>query len=777
MFDSDGRPVQGPAKNKSDDPSSTNDGSILWDSDKRRIISDLSPYKMSDQTISCYGFKSYEVFSSRWRFVESNVMEGGFALTGFNFLRLNNSPLEGSFTPVDQQSTVYVASGWIRPSEGLLESTMEEDLEITAHLKAIVIVNKTEIVRLLGRIMRKAGDWSYVEVLIDFDIVHHLFNSRIGDDRQQDPKFTITIRIEAQNDTSVDVDHVRFSPMDHDFQETVYDRGRPVSVIGSSGSISPTVYYRGRPMVLVTDVGGQLEQVTTSTYTGRLVPTPKGSSSITDRNPPCRIVFYPQNGGLHEIFDAYSLRNRWNDPEVSAWTTAPGRLWHNHPQSHSLSSVDPSVLFGKECSAAVRCYYSLISPSASMAWKWKNGQMKLIRNSPELSSTLNFTSKNKTLITMTHLPNSGELIFMTEGERFFVWIDSVLLLDQFVASAASWSSFSFEAQGNSFVEDCVFMGNPRTEIEYVDDWGQKMQTIQLESDTSVLVSQFLYDSLGRPAITTKLTRVTVNARKPLLTYHSNFISGPIDPPHPLSVWQNHRLEGKVDRLNPLDGGMAYFRTEYEANPLNEKQVRGQPGPDFSVNGPYALKFWSSFRKDEIDVVENHFPTNQGFRHRLEEMPNGTKKVAVLDGQDNRVALYVYVTGYDHLLSTYEYDSGNRLVKMLPPMYHERIETFGRTASWNNNRTSPEEIRWHKRLGTLMSYDEETGRLIRKTTPDTESTLSEGERNATLVTHNDDDYIVVEDMRWDSQDRLLESRRADEADSQIRKTYFPQSDRL
>jgi hypothetical protein len=111
MFDSDGRPVQGLAKNKSDDPSSTNDGSILWDSDKRRIISDLSPYKMSDQTISYYGFKSYEVKCSRWRFVESNVMEGGFALTGFNFLRLNNSPLEGSFTPVDQQSTVYVASG------------------------------------------------------------------------------------------------------------------------------------------------------------------------------------------------------------------------------------------------------------------------------------------------------------------------------------------------------------------------------------------------------------------------------------------------------------------------------------------------------------------------------------------------------------------------------------------------------------------------------------------------------------------------------------------
>ncbi|EFX83860.1 hypothetical protein DAPPUDRAFT_239551 [Daphnia pulex] len=412
MFDSDGRPVQGPAKNKSDDPSSTNDGSILWDSDKRRIISDLSPYKMSDQTISYYGFKSYEVNSSRWRFVESNVMEGGFSLTGFNFLRLNNSPLEGSFTPVDQQSTVYVASGWILPSEGLLESTMEEDLEITAHLKAIVTVNETEIVRLLGRIMRKAGDWSYVESIIFstvelVTIANRILNSpsQLGSKPRMAPVWMWITSI---------------SPMDHDFQETVYDRGRPVSVIGSSGSISRTVYYHGRPMVLVTDVGGQLEQVTTSTYTGHLVPTPKGSSSIADRNQPCRIVFYPQNGGLHEIFDAYSLRNRWNDPDVSAWTTVPSRLWHNHPQSHSLSSVDPSVLFGKESSAAVRCYYSLISPSASMAWKWKNGQMKLIRNSPELSSTMNFTSKNKTLITMTHLPNSGELIFMTEGERFFV---------------------------------------------------------------------------------------------------------------------------------------------------------------------------------------------------------------------------------------------------------------------------------------------------------------------------------------------------------------------
>jgi YD repeat-containing protein len=347
-----------------------------------------------------------------------------------------------------------------------------------------------------------------------------------------------------------------------------------------------------------------------------------------------------------------------------------------------------------------------------MTWKWNNGHVKLTRKSTESFSSLNVTFKDKSIKSVINLPNSAELIIMTEGERFFIWIDSVLLLD-LVISTANWSSFAFEAQGNSYVEDCVFMGNPRTEIEYMDDWGEKMQTIQLESDKSVLVKQILYDSLGRPAIETKLTRVTVDKRKSLLTYHSNFISGSINPSDPHSVWKSHRLQGEVDRLNPLDGGVPYFRTEYEANPLNEKQINGQPGPDFAVNGSYAMKFRTNIKKDKINVISNHFPTRQGFRYKMEEKPNGTKKVAVFDRHNNnRVALYVYVPGYDHLLSTYEYDSQNRLIKILPPLYHERVHTFGKS-----NLNTTEEMDLQKSLGTFMSYDE-TGRLIRKTTPDT-----------------------------------------------------------
>lgn len=78
---------------------------------------------------------------------------------------------------------------------------------MTFHLKAFVIVKEKKIVRLLERIMCTAGGQFYVEVLIDFDIVHRLFKNRAEVDRQQEHKFT-TIKIEVQNDINENLDHV-----------------------------------------------------------------------------------------------------------------------------------------------------------------------------------------------------------------------------------------------------------------------------------------------------------------------------------------------------------------------------------------------------------------------------------------------------------------------------------------------------------------------------------------------------------------------------------------
>ena len=345
-------------------------------------------------------------------------------------------------------------------------STTEKNL-VTSHLKAIIGVKETgeEIVGLLGRILRKVGDWACFEVLINFDIVKRLYaESQQESKNQKTPQFTITLNIDAAqydgHTANLDVDHVRFSPFLHDFKATVYDSDntRSLSVIGSSGSISRTICYRNREMAIVTDVAvdsqQQVEQVTTASYTGRLIPEPKGSITTRTQQPPCRLAFSPENGGLYETFDAYAWRNRWNDPSANsteAWTVAPGRLWHNHKQSHQLVNIDPSTLFGAESSsAAVRCYYSLISSIASMTWKLAGRQVQLARKSDETFSILTFQFQpdaKKSHTTVTNLPNSGEFIMMTEGSRFFIWIDSVLLLDLPVASASTVSLVVIRLRG------------------------------------------------------------------------------------------------------------------------------------------------------------------------------------------------------------------------------------------------------------------------------------------------------------------------------------------
>ena len=77
-----------------------------------------------------------------------------------------------------------------------------------------------------------------------------------------------------------------------------------------------------------------------------------------------------------------------------------------------------------------------------------------------------------------------------------------------------------------------------------------------------------------------------------------------------------------------------------------------------------------------------FPSSDGFEKKIVTEPNGRKKVTVVsDGRGNQVAVYIRSPGFDHILSTYEYDKADRLVRILRPVYHERAGTLKRRISW------------------------------------------------------------------------------------------------
>ena len=454
--------------------------------------------------------------------------------------------------------------------------------------------NGREIIGLLAQVKKQIGDWFYLELPLDFQLIKQMYkdnvnytttimnnNSVVALPSPEEVRFRITLRAEASPKQIIDLDHIRFSPINHDFQATVYQPliGQLTSLIKANGLVTRTLYNRLHQEIASLNEDGQLKYFSSTSRTGQLIPTPQGALV---NNKPCNLYFQPENG-FYETFDAYAMRNNWKLDDPAAWRIAPGQLWYEAPRKHCIK-VNASLF--DVTNAAIRYYFALQESQSSLSLNWQGiGSFQLTRQSNN-STILTLPNKHS----ITPLPSAGELIVMLKQNYAWLWLDGVLLLDQAFPilnrTLSPWSSFSLEVQGKVLIEDCLVMNNPALKVEYYNAFGDKTQVIQLMDGQTVQVTETLYDDLGRGAITTKTTRVHRNTEQSLLAYRPNFVSNK-DPANPQLVWHTGRIQGEVDRLNSADEGFAYARTSYAPNPLNEEQALGLPGLDFSITGRYA----------------------------------------------------------------------------------------------------------------------------------------------------------------------------------------------
>lgn len=750
LFDAQGETVQIPKKNKETtvprNESLIQNGvlkSQLWDRTGQHVIVDFSPHLLADEEIGYYGFESYEANQigeiaqnstlpkKTWQFNEDNIVKQGFAFTGKNYLHLdgtkasNDTYLEGIFQP-RQQDTSYLASCWLRCSQSL------ELNQAVPFLKGIVFTDQgEEVLGVLSRVKFQSGDWSYLELLIDLPLIKAIHQEMVTQTamgnvtesstmipsredaldafaNEMDVVLTVVLRVGAATNISVDLDHIRFSPLDSAFSASIYHpvTDQTTAIIQNNGLVTRTFYNSLQQPIAALKEQGELEFVSTESKTGRLFPSPEG---IEITQPSSRVTFQPESG-FYEEFDTFALRSRWLAHEPEAWKIAPGQLYH---QASSWNQIEADSRLLDVSSVALRCEVALLSSSASLRWRWQDGYVELTRQGT--SSTLSCPSSSSKSI--KGLPTQAEWILFVEKNRLWVWSEGVLLFDQtWVADNTQelkpWTQLMLEAQGNVIINDLCLMNNPSVQVEYFNRFGEKIQVINLKNTQTVQVSETLRDSLGRPAITTKVTSLMRASNQSLLAYYSDFVTND-QPSHPNSVWQTGYLAGKVDRFNPHDHGFAYQRVAYVPKPLNEEQASGLPGPDFSVAGPYAKRF---NKEANIDFLTNLFPP-EGYRQHVEIQPNGRKQVEIFDKNNNRVALYQHVSGYDHQLSTYEYDKNNRLIKVLPPLYHEKVHScFKIEPLKTEEEYLSEQEKYWQRLGTHFVYHK-NGHLLSKTTPD------------------------------------------------------------
>uniref|UniRef100_A0A182QKC4 Uncharacterized protein n=1 Tax=Anopheles farauti TaxID=69004 RepID=A0A182QKC4_9DIPT len=326
---------------------------------------------------------------------------------------------------------------------------------------------------------------------------------------------------------------------------------------------------------------------------------------------------------------------------------------------------------------------------------------------------LAFDGEQLTLVAISgtvKIPPEGDLVIFCSDTHCSIWIDAQLQVEH-LASPARFDRY--EISSNSLrIWDVALLYDVSVKVVYLTDFGKPKQMLELKEPNTIAVQEIVFDDLNRPAVKTKWTELDCTNSSTLFSYRRDFIEN--EP----QFWRTGRMDGTVAELNADCEGTPYSRTVYADNPLEEKTVQSFPGKAFSVEGPFAKHYDS---KQRIDFLENLFPLEGGFYYESERYPDQSIYVTVYNRRKLKVAEYVRTRQGDHLLTTYEYDTKDRLVLQLPPAYHEQANTFSRTNPFFGGNFSSEHAALQRARGTWYEYDWERDLMILKRTPDTGNT--------------------------------------------------------
>ncbi|WP_406832882.1 MULTISPECIES: RHS repeat-associated core domain-containing protein [unclassified Wolbachia] len=663
----------------------------LLDKTGKLEVAQFFPYEIADEEVSHYGFENYEINKigknvtlpeKRWLFNETDVVKQGFSFTGQSYLNLSRSTLEGTFQP-NNQNQEYVASCWMRPQSRVFGLGT-----VTPYLKAVVYAeNGNEIFRLLSEVKFQSGDWFYLEVVIDLLHAKQIYkglqkssNSTLTE--QPDINLKTSIIVSPGTNTTIDVDHVRFSPLNSNSKVNVYDtKTKQVrEVIQANGLVEKYVYDEYQKEIASINEYGQLEKLSSYTKASSIGRVVQLKSSIQ---------IQPETG-FYEDFSPYSFKERWKIDNADVWKISLGQLQHftNHLHSLQLNPYDIN-----SASHGMRMCFSLQSESSIIKF---NDDLKLMRT----GNRANIIFPGKRL----SVPLNGEILVAVEHGRLLVWVDGGLYFD----GSSNGSLFNLGVSGKVRISDVMVFSEPSIQVTYFNALDEKLQEVVLKGENTAIVTEYLYDELGRQTITTQSARIERSSSQSVLAYYPNFVTNS-NPYSANSVWKIGKLQGDVSRII---GEHSYSQTQYDNNPLDERCAVGLPGREFSVSGPYAKRFASSSKNL---FINNLFPTSQNYSYQVEYKPGRVEDISVFDNKNNRVAQYTHVPGSRDLLSTYEYDENDKLVKSLPPLYHEKVRTFHKLNSQLQS-LSTEEKALQDFLGAHTSYDGK-GNAIIKTTPD------------------------------------------------------------
>lgn len=645
-----------------------NSGAFLLKSKTGELtILDSTPILPSDDMVDFHSFNQYEQ-KGKWLYNSSDVKGDMMSFTGQSYLELQpSSTFQRLFTPKDQAGT-YIASCWVRGSFPL--STREGDN--TPFFKVIYLFpNSSEVISIQGKIRAIKGDWIYSEIVISLPYaLEEIYSPVLGTPFEGNTSFSISFRIFLEPSFNIHVDHITLYPESFDLAATIYSltQGlKPVKteIVGNGGYIRRFHYDRKGTTISESSDDGSIQFL-------------KSRRS----QPKLSLISFETRSGFFESWDNASFRKRWQVDGSNTLSRSKNSLSHEGAEPGKITlKGDPSI-----DSFAVR-----------FDCKWQERGSYITLN---ISGNSVRIGSEKVLLNAANVDNSfsaeKEVILLIVKGRMVMWLDTRVVIDQGLKNYKTYP-LSIELKGRTTLASFFYLPNPSVQVTYYNKLNEPIQDLDLESESSVIGTQTLYDTLGRPFVKTKNIRITQSLREPLLKYHSNFV---------ISMNSTTKeVKGMVASAHLADDGYPFYTEEYENFPGGPVLSRGLPGNAYKLGSQFGTRTQVGVT---IPFIDNMFPAFEGFTYKSRSYGNGKYAFWVYKEQLVRAA-YVKSPMFDHRLTTYDYNGYGNLVLILPPSYHKAVDSFSRLVPWNSSGSQAQKV-LH---GTFFAYDQ-TRRLTSKT---------------------------------------------------------------
>ncbi|KAL9703833.1 hypothetical protein quinque_007351 [Culex quinquefasciatus] len=646
--------VQEEQRKQRDEPEADSKQMILDKSGTLPLLN-TKPYVGDDRAmISFFSFEDYES-GEGWTYDNKGVIRDGFSATGRNYLKLSKGQnIAKTFSKLRFEDH-FVLSTWIRTTKPLNigEYTDMVTLELKTPPKSTV----------QGVIKQQINDWIYVEAN----------TSSIDRPSTSNAKIDLTAKI-AATEADLHVDHVRFTPLNFNFEARVYDSrtSQRTATIHSNGRVSRFVHDDyGRRIAEVDELGGIKYFATYSVE--------EGSNS--------RLQMRPKVGFI-ESFSPYTAGGRWRTAKEQK--VEPGKIRLNGELKY-IGELAGDIL-------CVRMMYDLL----------KSGSFTVrIAGKTVNISTAEIKLNDKKYPTP---PKQAELIILATSSLTTVWIEGIIKLEE-QSSGLKSSEFSITSPSEVEIRDLIVLESPQVFVSYLNHDSKPIQDIMLEDGSNILIRQLIYDEIGRKVAETVWTRIPItelaSKKSGFLTYQKDFVTNDdLSKASSFLKSGDGKMTGSVHDHNQLYAGYPYSQIVYHPNPLEIRHKVAQPGELYSIKkGSFLHTFDIT---SSVPFINSNYPSAEGYRCEEERKPNGMTQVTVYNRRNKKIAEYISVRDYKNALTTYLYDDFGNQIQKLPPKFYETSKT---------GKMSPEKVKQDTAWATNSEYNKEGKLLMKRSTPD------------------------------------------------------------